>query len=86
MTTHMSIESDGSISVAVPSRLTIETLKSLPNQPVTFTIDEKTFQVQIQSEFGNYKLSGQAAKISQRFLKPNRNHHLQLPQKPYRIV
>jgi len=62
MTTHMSIECDGSISVAVPSRLTIETLKSLPNQPVTFTIDEKTFQVQIQSEFGNYKLSGQAGK------------------------
>ena len=39
MTTDMEIESDGKISVAVPSRLTIETLKSLPNQPVTFTID-----------------------------------------------
>lgn len=62
MTTDMEIESDGKISVAVPSRLTIETLKSLPNQPVTFTIDEKTFQVQIQSEFGNYKLAGQAGK------------------------
>ena len=62
MTTNMSIESDGSISVAVPSRLTIETLRSLPNQPVTFTIDEKTFQVQIKSEFGNYKLAGQPGK------------------------
>lgn len=62
MTTHMTVESDGSISVAVPSRLTMETLKSLPNQPVTFTIDEKSYQVQIQSEFGNYKLAGQPGK------------------------
>jgi len=62
MTTQMEIESEGKISVAIPSRLTIDTLKSLPNQPLTFTIDEKTFQVQIQSEFGNYKLAGQPGK------------------------
>lgn len=62
MSTSMEIESDGKISVAIPSRLTIETLRSLPNQPVTFTVDEKTFAVQIQSEFGNYKLAGQPGK------------------------
>ncbi|MCB9250941.1 MAG: DNA polymerase III subunit beta [Flavobacteriales bacterium] len=60
MSTEMSVESDGKISVAVPSRLMLETLKSLPNQPVTFTIDDKTFQVQIKSEFGSYKLAGLA--------------------------
>jgi DNA polymerase-3 subunit beta len=46
--------------VAVPGKLTIDTLKALPNQPITFTIDEKSNTVEIRSENGRYKLAGQA--------------------------
>lgn len=62
MTTFMNVESDSKISVAVPSRMTIEILKSLPNLPVTITVDENTNQVQLQTEFGTYKLAGQNGK------------------------
>lgn len=62
MTTTMSVESDSKVSVAVPSKLIIEVLRSLPNLPVTITIDESTNQVQIQTEFGSYKLAGQSGK------------------------
>lgn len=58
MSTSVSVEADKDILVAVPSRLTLDTLRSLPSQPVTFTLDDKNSQVEIKSEFGRYKLSG----------------------------
>lgn len=62
MTTYMTVESDSKTSVAVPSKLTIEILRSLPSLPVTITIDENTNQVQLQTEFGSYKLATQPGK------------------------
>jgi DNA polymerase-3 subunit beta len=59
MTTAISVEADKDISVAIPSRLVLDTLRALPNQPVTFTIDEKSNAVEIKSEFGRYKLAGE---------------------------
>jgi len=59
MSTSMAVESDKNIKLAIPSKLTMDTLKSLPSQPVTFTIDESSNAVEIRSEFGRYKLSGQ---------------------------
>ncbi|MFT4521246.1 MAG: DNA polymerase-3 subunit beta [Bacteroidia bacterium] len=59
MTTSLPVESEASFMVAVPGRLTMDTLKALPNQPITFTIDEKTHMVEIRSENGRYKLAGQ---------------------------
>ncbi|MCB9246554.1 MAG: DNA polymerase III subunit beta [Flavobacteriales bacterium] len=59
MSTGLSVEADGNLKIAVPSRLTMDTLKSLPAQPVTFNIDTKTNGIEIRSEFGRYKLAGQ---------------------------
>ena len=39
----------------------METLRSLPNQPVTFSINPDNHSVEIKSEFGRYKLIGQNA-------------------------
>src|SRR5205823_4650997 len=36
----------------------LDTLKTFPEQPLTFSIDEKTHQVEISSDYGKYKLSG----------------------------
>lgn len=43
--------------IAVPARLVLETLKYLPDQPVTFTLDESTYSMEISSDNGRYKLS-----------------------------
>lgn len=59
MSTSLPVEADENLKIAVPSRLTMDTLKSLPSQPVTFNVDTKTNMIEIRSEFGRYKLAGQ---------------------------
>ena len=49
-------ESDG--RVAVPAKILMDTLKALPEQPITFEIDDETYVIQITSAFGKYKLAG----------------------------
>jgi len=49
-------ESDG--RVAVPAKILMDTLKALPDQPISFDIDDESFAIQITSAFGKYKLSG----------------------------
>jgi DNA polymerase-3 subunit beta len=49
-------ESDG--LVAVPAKLLIDILKTFPEQPLSFTIDDKNFGIEISSDTGKYKLSG----------------------------
>ncbi|PCJ83516.1 MAG: DNA polymerase III subunit beta [Flavobacteriales bacterium] len=60
MTTSIKLEKgDKSGSVAMPARLLLDTLKTFPDQPLSFTIDEKTFGIEISSDNGKYKLTGQ---------------------------
>ncbi len=47
--------------IAAPARILLDTLKNLPDQPVTFTIDEETYTIEISSANGRYKLSGENA-------------------------
>ena len=58
MKTIVEIEAKEDGKVAVPAKLLLDTLKSLPEQPLTFTIDAKTFGIEISSDYGKYKLSG----------------------------
>ena len=57
MITEISIESKQKVSIAVPAKILLDTLKNLPEQPVTFTIDEDTYSIKISSDNGEYKLS-----------------------------
>jgi DNA polymerase-3 subunit beta len=59
MTTSLDIESKEDGLVAIPARLLLDTLKSFPEQPLTFTVDKETFGIEISSDNGKYKLSGQ---------------------------
>ncbi len=47
--------------IAIPARILMDTLKNLPDQPVTFSIDEDTYSIEIVSRNGHYKLSGENA-------------------------
>jgi len=49
-------EADG--SVAIPAKILVDTLKTLPDIPVSFSIDLGTLLVEISAGEGKYKLSG----------------------------
>lgn len=61
MITEIAVEAKQKGSIAVPARILLDTLKNLPEQPVTFTIDEDTYSIEISSDNGRYKLSGENA-------------------------
>ena len=58
MTTIVAIESKDTGSIAVPAKLLLETLKTFADQPLTFSIDESKFGIEIISDYGKYKLTG----------------------------
>ena len=61
MVTELEVEAKENGSIAVPSRILLETLRNLPEQPVTFSIDEDSYSIEINSDNGRYKLSGENA-------------------------
>ena len=61
MITELSVESKEKGNIAVPARILLDTLKNLPDQPVTFSIDESTYTIEISSDNGRYKLAGENA-------------------------
>ena len=61
MITEITVESKEKGNIAVPARILLDTLKNLPDQPVTFSIDESTYSIELSSDNGRYKLSGENA-------------------------
>lgn len=61
MTTVVNVENSESAEIAVPAKILLDTLKSLPEQPVTFTIDKETNSIELTSYKGRYKLAGEPA-------------------------
>jgi len=61
MITSLEVEAKESGSIAVPAKILLDTLKNLPEQPVTFSIDIETYSVEINSDNGRYKLAGENA-------------------------
>ncbi|GAA4296326.1 DNA polymerase III subunit beta [Nibribacter koreensis] len=61
MITEIHVEARENGRIAAPAKILIDTLKNLPDQPVTFTIDEETYTIEISSSNGRYKLSGENA-------------------------
>ncbi|MGY3052828.1 DNA polymerase-3 subunit beta [Pedobacter sp. UYEF25] len=59
MTTAMAVDSKEDGKVAVPSKILLDTLKTLPDQPISFNIDDSTFAIEISAGDGKYKLSGE---------------------------
>ncbi|MDQ3536086.1 MAG: DNA polymerase III subunit beta [Bacteroidota bacterium] len=61
MITQIEVEAKQDGSIAVPAKILLDTLKNLPEQPVTFGIDENTYSIEISSDNGRYKLAGENA-------------------------
>lgn len=59
MTTQIElVEGKQSGKIAIPAKILLETLKTFPDLPLTFVIDEKQFNIEIVSDNGKYKLTG----------------------------
>lgn len=58
MTASMQVDAKASGKIAVPAKILLDMLKNFPEQPLTFSIDEKTFSIEISSDYGKYKLTG----------------------------
>ncbi|PVD51097.1 DNA polymerase III subunit beta [Terrimonas sp.] len=58
MKIHIDIEARDSGKICIPAKILMDTLKNLPDQPLTFTID-KNFAVEITSDNGKYKVMGE---------------------------
>lgn len=59
MRTKISVEAQDEGKVAIPTQLILDILKTLPEQPVTFTIDEENHAIELTSDNGKYKISGE---------------------------
>lgn len=57
--TTIDVLADDDFSVAVPAKILLDTLKALPQQPVTFSVNEENHGIEITSSYGKYKLSGE---------------------------
>jgi DNA polymerase-3 subunit beta len=59
MTTRVEVDGSENGSIALPAKLLLETLRSLPEQPVTISADQGTFGAEIATSNGRFKLSGE---------------------------
>lgn len=59
MSVGMEVESKENFKVAIPARILLDSLKALPEQPITIAVDETTNGIEITTDNGKYKLSGE---------------------------
>ncbi len=52
-------KSDKDGNIAIPAKLLLDTLKTFPEQPLTFNVSEDNFGVEVVTDNGKYKLAGQ---------------------------
>src|SRR6187402_1272034 len=58
MRVQLDIEAKDSGKVCIPARILMDSLKNLPDQPLTFNID-KNFGIELTSDSGKYKVMGE---------------------------
>lgn len=59
MTTAIKVEAKESLSIAIPSRTTIDLLKTLADQPLAFSVNMDKGAVEIKYDTGRFKLTAQ---------------------------
>lgn len=77
--TEMEVMSDTDGTVAVPAKILLETLKALPQQPVTFSINPDNFGIEITSAYGKYRLAGENGQDFPQIPEPDGVDNVTLP-------
>lgn len=57
MSVNLEVESEDEGSAAVPAKTLLDTLKTFPEQPLTFTFDEGSHTIELASDYGKYSLA-----------------------------
>ena len=57
MTATIDVESESEGKACIPAKLLVDSIKSFPEQPLTFIIKEESNQVELSSEYGKYGLA-----------------------------
>ena len=58
ISTIMKAEASDPGRIAIPAKMLLDSLKSFPDQPLTFLINDENFGIEISSGYGKYKLTG----------------------------
>src|SRR3954471_20133358 len=58
MKVHLDVEAKDSGKVFIPAKILMDSLKNIPEQPLTFNID-KNFGIELTSDNGKYKVMGE---------------------------
>jgi DNA polymerase III subunit beta len=79
ITTEIDVRSDSDGTVAAPAKILLETLKALPQQPITFSVNDDNFGIEITSAYGKYKLAGENGQDFPRIPEPESVDSVKLP-------
>lgn len=58
--TEMEVMADSDGVVAIPAKILLDTLKALPQQPITFNVSDENNGIEITSSYGKYRLAGES--------------------------
>jgi DNA polymerase-3 subunit beta len=75
----ISVHTEISGSVAIPAKILLDTLKQLPTQPITFSVDMGSFAVKITSAFGQYELAGEDGNDYPKLPEPDATDNIEIP-------
>ncbi len=54
-------DAQGSGKICIPSKILTDYLKNLPEQPITFNVNEQDLSIEMSSDVGKYKIGGEKA-------------------------
>jgi len=54
-------DAQGNGKICIPSKILVDYLKNLPEQPITFSINEQDLSVEMSSDVGKYRIGGEKA-------------------------
>jgi DNA polymerase-3 subunit beta len=60
-TVQMSVSGKGEGKIAIPARKLLDTVRALPSTTISFSIDRETNRIQMRTENGEYKLTGESS-------------------------
>jgi DNA polymerase III subunit beta len=78
MVADLMVDSEDTVAVAIPAKLFMDTLKSLPEQPITVNISGETFGIEIVTSNGRFKIAGENPMDFPRAPQVNRSFSIEL--------
>jgi DNA polymerase-3 subunit beta len=79
MSAVMDVEANEDGKIAIPAKLLMDILKTLPEQPLTFSINNSSLAIEITSDKGKYRLTGENGDDFPRIPVPEETKEIKLP-------